>query len=174
MSLTFARHESDEPAFAHDDPRGYCAAVDTVDELDLRWAGKTLPDEVRAAAVEAFDEDIVSHNIVLWRCMDGEVWWCMYWGTNFCPQRDISRTAPAHVYELCARLGESPGLGRPQQGYATVWWWACDGGSPIIVGGGYAGLDQRYFTARQWRNLNDGRNPEPFEDTERTFPEFPP
>jgi hypothetical protein len=170
MSYALARHGSGEPAFAHDDPRDYCTAVDTVDEPDLRWAGKTLPDDVRKAAVEAFDEDIVAHNIVLWRCMDGEVWWCMFWGTNWCPQRDINRTAPAHIYERCARLGDSEGFSRAEQRLETAWWWACEEGRPVIIGGGLAGLDHRYFTAALWVNLGDGRNPTPFDNSERTYP----
>jgi hypothetical protein len=170
MSVVLGRDESSEPPFAYDDPAVYCAAVGTVDEPNLRWAGKTLPDQVRSAAVEAFDEDIVSHNIVLWRCMDGEVWWCMFWGTNWCPQRDINRTAPAHIYERCARLGDSAGFSRSEQRLETVWWWGCEDGRPLIVGGGLAGLDHRYFTAALWVNLEDGRNPTPFDDSERTYP----
>ena len=136
-----------------DDVRAYCTAVQTVDEPDARRAGGELPVAVRAAAVEKFDEEIVVHNQVLWRCMDGEIWWCMFWGTNWCPSRDTSEEPTRRMMDLCEAGTGDRELSRAERGRATIWRWECRGGEPAISGILGDALDSRGFTAALWKRL---------------------
>jgi hypothetical protein len=149
------------PRFAFDDVRDYCSTVETLDEPDIRWVGKPTPDEVHEAAIAKFTEQIVGPNEVLWRCMDGEVWWCLQWGTSWCPQRDVSMEASPRMYEICARETEDRPLSRAEYGRATVWSWSCRAGRPVpdLTPNYSAIVDRRYFTAALWVSLEDGRNP---------------
>jgi hypothetical protein len=156
---------NDDPQFAFDDVREYCSTFDMLDEPDIHWVGRREPAEVREAAAVAFSDEIVGPNEVLWRCMDGEVWWCLSWGTNWCPKRDLSLTPSGRLYEICANAQEDRALSRAEQGLATAWTWSCKDGMPVVesLANGYSGLDRRYFTAALWVNLDDGRHPDAIE-----------
>jgi hypothetical protein len=161
MSLIGRANGDEDPQFAFDDVREYCSTFDTLDEPDIRWVGEPTPGDVRDAAVDSFTAEIVAPNEVLWRCMDGEVWWCLQWGTNWCPKRDVSLTPNDRLYRLCGTATDRA-LSRAEQGQATVWMWSCKSGRPVVesLANGYSGLDRRYFTSALWVNLDDGRNPD--------------
>lgn len=133
------------------DPFGYCAAIGTADAPDDLWSGVRVPapiiDPVRANYGAAAKVDETN---VLWRCMAGRVMRCFSWGTHYCGIQDESTNAPPRVVEYCRRQPDTDNAGgRATMGYATVYWWACRGGAPVIS---YRRIttDERGFDVNEW------------------------
>jgi len=63
-----------------DDPFDYCAAVGNVDKPgdSLKWSGPTVPDAIMNNVGEGEKERVI------WRCLDGNVYWCYRLSTVPC------------------------------------------------------------------------------------------
>jgi hypothetical protein len=141
------------PTATYDDVTRYCDALGTVDEPDQQWTGSTVPREVIDAATAHFGPRIVADNSVLWRCLNHDVVWCMYWGTNHCPKGDLDTSPNPMIRAFCSdeRNRGAGSIGRADAG-ATIWHWRCQDGTPVIVDQAIP-VDERGFPASIWQVL---------------------
>ena len=132
----------------------YCDAVQTVDAPDQRWTGAAIPHQVLGAADTKYSARVVEANNVLWRCMNGDVVWCLSWVTNFCPKGDLSTKPSQAILTYCSssRHLNDDSIGRSDAGLGTIWTWACRNGVPFIRGQ-FAPVDARGFHAWIWHVL---------------------
>lgn len=119
------------------DPFAYCAAVETVDAPDARWAGAPIPAAVseglvRLGLVTREAPEAIRDNAV-WRCMGGKLLVCSF-GANI-PCTEKADTAREPSEGMTAWCRENPGadfIPAYATGHATVYEWACRDGAPVI------------------------------------------
>jgi hypothetical protein len=122
-----------------DDPFAYCAAVDTIDAPDARYAGPALPEAVARGLEAALGlpadapGDPLPRNWI-WRCMDGKVYACTVGANLPCAEKADTRTQPsAAVSEFCRQNPGADAIPMVVTGRATVFEWRCADERPTIV-----------------------------------------
>jgi hypothetical protein len=130
----------------------YCASVQTIDAPDERWAGSAEPAELVAVAAVEFGALPATRNEVMWRCLGSKVFWCLSWGTNWCPKADASQIPNDRMKEVCLRELEDYHLGRSDTGFATIWGWSCVDGIPQVTAGSIP-IDSRGFKCALWHEF---------------------
>ncbi len=134
------------------DAAAYCDAVGTIDAPDARWMGAVVPGSVRDAA-RAVADGAADTNDVLWRCLGGSVFWCVSFGTNWCPKGDAGMDPIQSVRDFCARSGDTDNAGgRAVAGLATIYQWGCRGGVPAISKQLFT-TDTQGFVEASWHKL---------------------
>lgn len=120
----------------YSDPFAYCAAVDTIDAPDARYAGPKVPDAIAkglqkatGAAPDAPLNIFVGNSF--WRCMSGKVYGC-FGGANLpCNAKaDLNRTPTADATEFCKANPNADVVPAAVTGRETVYEWRCRNGAP--------------------------------------------
>ncbi len=119
----------------YDDPVAYCAAVGTIDAPDARYTGPAMPE---AIAQEMVEQGILSADApaefaenAVWRCMDGQVWFCHFGANLPCQEKaDTSQEPTEAMREFCEANPDAEGVPAAVTGRATVYQWKCTDGVP--------------------------------------------
>ena len=123
---------------AADDPFFYCEAVGTIDTPDERFTGAEVPDVIAEGVRAAFGAEDVDLEVyqrgTFWRCMDGKVYACNVGANLPCKSKaDVSREPTQPMIDFCADNTGSDYIPAVVTGRTTVYEWACDDTTPVIV-----------------------------------------
>ena len=127
-----------QATIATDDPFAYCAAVGTIDAPDERFTGADVPDVIAEGVRSAFGAEDVDLEVyqrgTFWRCMDGNVYACNVGANLPCESKaDESREPTQPMVDFCAENAGSDFIPAVVTGRMTVYAWACDDTTPVIV-----------------------------------------
>jgi len=134
------------------DSTAYCASVQTIDAPDERWAGSAVPSSL-VSAVEKRLGQAATINQILWRCLDGRVYWCLAFGTNWCQHGDTSLVPTQQLDKFCSSHSDSDDVGRVVAGRATVDRWGCRSGEPTVLERRFS-VDVQGFMNASWYALD--------------------
>ena len=120
-------------------PFTYCAAMDTIDAPDERYAGVSVPEVVirdlrgKAGISDDAPADWVAAGTV-WRCMDGKVWACFVGANLPCSEKaDTSTTPQPQMADFCRANLNAETIPVAVAGRATIYEWRCVDGDPQVV-----------------------------------------
>ena len=119
----------------YSDPFAYCAAMGTIDAPDAQYQGPAMPDAIvqgmiRQGIVTADAPPDFQDNAV-WRCMDGEVWVCLFGANLPCQEKaDTSQEPTQEMQEFCQANPTAEVIPAAVTGRATVYEWKCTDGQP--------------------------------------------
>ncbi len=137
------------------DPFAYCASVGTEDSPAAETVDGKLPEAIVQAMI---DQNIVSADApasmqqsAYWRCMDGNVWFCVVGANLPCSEKaDISETPTSTMDEYCQANPETNSIPAVVTGRATVYSWNCDGTTVTIAESCLARMRKDIFRNFGW------------------------
>jgi uncharacterized protein len=147
---------SEQPTL-YSDPFEYCAAVQTVDRPDERYAGPKMPGSVVQAMIElgvvSPDAPSEFQQNAVWRCMAGRVLVCHFGANLPCLEKaDTSQTASPEMEDFCRTNPSAATIPAAVTGRATVYEWACKDGKPEAVRQLFS-VDPQGYLADFWHEL---------------------
>ena len=152
-----AATEVTEVDFVTDDPFAYCAAAGTIDAPGEGYTGEDVPDVIAEgirAAFDAEDVDLETYRRgTVWRCVDGKVYACNVGANIPCLAKADESQEPAQpMIDYCQDNADSDFIPAVVTGRSTVYEWACDDTTPVIVDQ-FTEVDSQGYLEFAWHEL---------------------
>jgi hypothetical protein len=145
-------------AAAYSDAFAYCSAVGTLDQVDARYTGPKVPDNVIAGLRKALNSPSDMPNDLLvngtfWRCMAGHVYACFVGANLPCDSKANTDKTPTQAeVDYCKQNPNSDFIPAVVTGHETIYNWKCNKDIPE-AGQSAIQIDAQGYQSNIWYQI---------------------
>lgn len=145
-------------AASYSDAFAYCSAVGTIDQVDARYSGAKVPDNVIAGLRKALNSPSDMPNDLFvkgafWRCMAGHVYVCFVGANLPCDAKANTDKTPTQAeIDYCKQNPNADFIPAAVTGHETIYNWKCNKDAPE-AGPAVVEIDAQGYQSNIWYQI---------------------